>query len=85
MTVENAQGSFYLYPNLPHGVDDRAIVRLLLEHGVAVVPGSAFGSAGAGSLRLTFTLDDHELEDGINRLVDVIDNNIGVYKQTAEQ
>lgn len=85
LSVENAQGSFYLYPNLPRGVDDRAVVRLLLEHGVAVVPGSAFGSAGAGSLRLTFTLEDQELAEGVSRLVEVVDNSISEYEHAAEQ
>lgn len=76
LSVENAQGSFYLYPRLPVGIDDRAMVRILLENGVAVVPGSAFGTAGSGCLRLTFTLDDWELHEGITRMVATIDESI---------
>lgn len=73
LAVENAQGTFYLCPRLPRGVDDREATRLLLEHGVGVVPGSAFGTGGAGSLRLTFALSDTELAEGVERLVDVAD------------
>lgn len=74
LKVENAQGSFYLYPRLPAGVDDRAMVHHLLQNGVAVVPGSAFGSAGAGCLRLTFTLEDDQLLRGVQRLVKTVDS-----------
>lgn len=73
LSVENAQGSFYLYPRLPEGVDDRSMVHRLLEHGVAVVPGSAFGTAGVGYLRLTFTLPDDELVEGVRRLAQTVD------------
>lgn len=73
LAVENAQGSFYLFPRLPAGVDDREMVGRLLEHGVAVVPGSAFGTAGAGHVRLTFTLEDEALAEGIRRLVEAVD------------
>jgi aspartate/methionine/tyrosine aminotransferase len=62
------QGSFYLFSKLPEGVDDREAVRRLLHRGVAVVPGSAFGPAGAGHIRLTFTLEDDILAEGIRRL-----------------
>lgn len=72
LKTENAQGSFYLFPRLPEGFDDRETVRELLRHGVAVVPGSAFGPAGAGHIRLTFTLDDEQLLEGVTRLVNVI-------------
>ncbi|HCF49912.1 MAG TPA: hypothetical protein DER60_06500 [Syntrophomonas sp.] len=73
LRTENAQGAFYLLPKLPHGLDDEKIVDLLLDHGVAVVPGSAFGAGGAGHIRLTFSLEDEALAEGVQRLVDVID------------
>jgi aspartate/methionine/tyrosine aminotransferase len=73
MSTEIAQGSFYLFPKLPAGFDDHETVRRLLQHGVAVVPGSAFGSAGGGHIRLTFTLEDEELLEGVQRLVRVVE------------
>lgn len=77
LSVDNAQGTFYLFPKLPEGTDGRQTVRRLLEHGVAVVPGSAFGTAGAGHLRLTFTLEDDLLLEGTRRLVEVVDQTTG--------
>jgi len=76
LQVDNAQGSFYLFPRLPEGLDDRYVVRNLLRHGVAVVPGSAFGPAGAGHIRLTFTLEDDILLDGVQRLVKAVDHMV---------
>lgn len=77
LAAENAQASFYLFPRLPPGIDDREMVLRLLEHGVAVVPGSAFGGAGAGSIRLTFALEDEALLEGVERLVRVVDSVAG--------
>ncbi len=44
-----ATGAIYLWAKLPDGCeDDEAVVRwLVVEHGVAVIPGSAFGTPGA--------------------------------------
>ncbi len=74
LEVENAQATFYLFPKLPPGFDDREMVARLLEGGVAVVPGSAFGPAGAGRIRLTFSLEDDVLLEGVERLVKVINS-----------
>ncbi|MDW7650462.1 MAG: pyridoxal phosphate-dependent aminotransferase [Bacillota bacterium] len=76
LQTDNAQGSFYLYPKLPPGFDDRETVNHLLYNGVAVVPGSAFGRAGAGHIRLTFTLEDDILREGVQRLVEVINEMV---------
>lgn len=73
LATDNAQGAFYLFPRLPEGLDDENIVDLLLDHGVAVVPGSAFGPGGAGHIRLTFSLEDEPLAEGVQRLVDIVD------------
>jgi aspartate/methionine/tyrosine aminotransferase len=77
LSTDNAQGSFYLFPRLPEGLSDREAVRLLLNNGVAVVPGSAFGSGGSGHIRLTFTLEDGVLEEGVRRLVRIIEERAG--------
>ncbi|MDW7674431.1 MAG: aminotransferase class I/II-fold pyridoxal phosphate-dependent enzyme, partial [Bacillota bacterium] len=74
LITENAQGAFYLFSKLPAGLDDKKAVDLLLEHGVAVVHGSAFGLGGAGHIRLTFSLEDEALTEGVQKLVNVIDS-----------
>jgi aspartate aminotransferase len=61
------EGAFYLFPRV--GDDDAAWAAGLLEKaGVAVVPGSAFGEAGRGHVRMTLAASRADLEralDGI--------------------
>ncbi len=42
--------------------------RLLIESGVAVVPGETFGASTARMVRLAFTIDDADLHTGLERL-----------------
>ena len=53
------EGGFFVWVDIREtGHDDAEIAeRLLVERGVAVIPGSAFGSAGAGYLRLSAIRD----------------------------
>ena len=66
------EGAFYVFPSVPRG-DDVAFARDLLERvGVAVVPGSAFGDAGRGHVRMTLAASTVHLRralDGIERYV----------------
>ncbi len=64
----SCQGGLYLFPSL--GGSSRARADLLREHaGVRVVPGSAFGPGGEGSIRLCFDRNDDILDQAIERLV----------------
>ncbi|KQU80090.1 hypothetical protein ASD12_11825 [Mesorhizobium sp. Root102] len=59
--------SFYLFPAVD--TDDRALAARWLDlHDVATVPGSAFGGAGAGHLRLTVTAPDREIDEALTRI-----------------
>lgn len=62
------EGAFYVLARPPGAmVDDMALAtRLLEDHGVATVPGSAF--AWPGHLRLSFACSTAELERGLVRL-----------------
>ena len=42
--------------------------RLLEKHGVAVVPGVAFGSLGEGFIRVTYVKSPEETRRGLDRL-----------------
>ncbi len=77
LKIDNAQGSFYLFPKLPEGLNDQQAVDLLLENGIAVVPGSAFGPGGAGHIRLTFSLEDDILAEGVSKLTKVVEQAAG--------
>src|SRR5205809_4494992 len=61
------QGSFYAFPNIEGtGFDERELAdRLLTEAGVAVLPGTAFGVAGKGYIRLAYPQSEDELGLGL--------------------
>jgi arginine:pyruvate transaminase len=51
------------------GLDGEALAdRLLAEERVAVMPGSAFGAAAAGMVRMSLTVPDAALAEGCARL-----------------
>ena len=71
------QGSFYAFPNIKGtGFDERELAdRLLTEAGVAVLPGTAFGEAGKGYIRLAYTQSEDELRRGLKQIGDFIATN----------
>jgi aspartate aminotransferase len=71
------QGSFYAFPNIQGtGFDERELAdRLLTEAGVAVLPGTAFGVAGKGYIRLAYTQSEDELKLGLKLISDFIAAN----------
>jgi len=66
------EGAFYLFVEVP-GYDDGDLclaTRLIKEHGVAVIPGSAFGVTDRCTLRVSFgALQSASAIDGIGRLM----------------
>src|SRR6185312_4089055 len=64
------QGAFYAFPNIQGtGFDQRELAdRLLTDAGVAVLPGTAFGEAGKGYIRLAYTQSEDELQRGLDRI-----------------
>ena len=58
---------FYLFPAV--GQDDARVAAAWLDElDVATVPGSAFGKAGAGHIRLALTAPDPELTEAMDRI-----------------
>ncbi len=65
------EGAFYLFCDVSAYLgrvqnDVKLSERLLEEHGVAVVPGSAFGQPGY--LRLSFATSDAQIRNGVERM-----------------
>ncbi|HVE92676.1 MAG TPA: pyridoxal phosphate-dependent aminotransferase [Actinomycetota bacterium] len=67
------QGAFYVFPSLCGPLGDRfghttleLAEKLLDEAKVAIVPGEAFGAPGYA--RLTYAMDDTQLEEGLTRI-----------------
>jgi aminotransferase len=63
-------GAFYAFPSiLRSGMSsDDFAMRLLDEQEVAVVPGDAFGSSGAGFVRASYATAYEKLEEALNRI-----------------
>ena len=70
LTCAEPHGAFYAFPNIGNtGMNDETFAeRLLMEERVAVIPGSAFGEAGAGHVRICYAQKYELLEDAIERM-----------------
>jgi aspartate/methionine/tyrosine aminotransferase len=77
MRCARPQGAFYAFPNIEGtGFDEHELAeRLLSEAGVAVLPGTAFGKAGKGFIRLAYTQSEDELKLGLDRIKEFIAAN----------
>ena len=64
------RGAFYIFPDVSStGMDDETFaLRLLREHGVACVPGSAFGASGAGFVRMSYATSLDKIDLAIERI-----------------
>jgi aspartate/methionine/tyrosine aminotransferase len=63
-------GAFYLMVDVSQAADgpDAFARRLLVEHGVAVVPGTAFGAGGLGMVRVSLAAAHDAIAVGLARL-----------------
>ena len=59
------QGAFYAMPTVPEGWVDEVI-----DRGVVVVPGEAFGANGAGSARISYATDVETLKEALEIMGD---------------
>ena len=69
-------GAFYIFPNVERsGLSDREFAeRLLEEEGVGVVPGTDFGYAGKGHIRLCYAADEEDIREGIRRIENFVNH-----------
>jgi aspartate/methionine/tyrosine aminotransferase len=69
VSVPKPEGSFYLFPRIEGLTDSFELCRrLLVEHGVGLAPGAAFGAGGEGSVRLCYAAERNVLEPALERL-----------------
>ena len=70
LTTLMPDGAFYLFVDIRGtGLDDETFaLRLLKEHGVAVVPGGAFGACGAGFVRLSYATSLEKIKLAAERM-----------------
>jgi len=64
------KGAFYLFPDIRSTglTDEEFALKLLKEHGVACVPGSAFGPCGAGFVRMSYATSMDQIRLAAERI-----------------
>ena len=62
----NPQGAFYVFPNITKtGMTSQECADHLLDHGIACLPGTVFGSYGEGYLRFSYATSIETIKKGI--------------------
>jgi aminotransferase len=64
----SGEGAFYIMLETSRFGASADVSLQLLEERVITVPGSAFGSEGEGYLRLSFSIDQAQIEEGVRRM-----------------
>ena len=75
-----SEGTFYIFPNMQEVIDQLDDIKddiqfaeyLIEEAGIALVPGSAFGAPGY--MRISFATSMENLEEGMKRLKEALNN-----------
>ncbi len=69
LRVSPPKASLYVWARVPEGfMSEEFATRLLDDAGVAVTPGVGYGPSGEGYVRLSLTIPDERLEEGVRRL-----------------
>jgi aminotransferase len=70
------KGAFYVFPNFSNfkKTDDEMALYLLRKAKVVTVPGSGFGEAGKGHLRISYSVSYHELEKGMRNIRECLEH-----------
>jgi len=76
LTAGDPKGAFYAFPSIRvTGLSSEEFSeRLLFEHKVAVVPGSAFGPSGEGHVRATLATSYEQLEEALRHMRAFVDS-----------
>ncbi|KAB7896749.1 aminotransferase class I/II-fold pyridoxal phosphate-dependent enzyme [Rouxiella sp. S1S-2] len=68
LKLNEPEGAFYCFPSYSLPIPAIDMVALLREQGIAVRPGSEFGAAGEGHLRLSYAASKEAITEGVKRL-----------------
>ena len=77
LPCQEPKGAFYAFPQIgSSGMNDETFAeRLLMEERVAVIPGSAFGEAGAGHVRICYAQNYDLLVEAMDRTERFLDRH----------
>ena len=69
LEVLHPRASLYIWAKIPEDQSSADFAaRLIEEQGVVVTPGNGYGPSGEGYIRLSLTLPDNEVDEGVNRI-----------------
>ena len=69
LEVLRPRASLYIWAKIPEDQSSADFAaRLIEEQGVVVTPGNGYGPSGEGYIRLSLTLPDEEVDEGVNRI-----------------
>jgi LL-diaminopimelate aminotransferase len=69
LAVIAPQAGLYVWTRVPEGYSSEQFANALLEErDIVVTPGSSYGEAGEGYIRLSLTLADDRVDEGLSRL-----------------
>jgi len=70
VTYEVPKGAFYVFPDFSklEKSDEKLAVHLLEKAEVVTVPGSGFGNAGKGHLRISYAPEYRQVKEGMKRI-----------------
>jgi len=70
--VEKPKATFYVWAPIPEGYTSTEFsVRLLSKKGIVVTPGSAYGEAGEGYIRVALVVSKERLKEVVDRMRDI--------------
>lgn len=74
LDIVKPEGAFYAFCSYDHGIDCKELaLRILKEQQVVVTPGDAFGSLGAGHIRISYATSEQNLREGMARIKKVFE------------
>ena len=70
MTGFKPEGAFYVFPSIKKFCmsSEEFATRLLDEQKIAIVPGTAFGKAGEGYIRVSYAYSMERLKEALSRI-----------------
>lgn len=74
LDVFEPQGAFYVFPHIGEFdmPSEDFCMRLLHEHGVAIVPGTAFGDCGEGYARISYAYSVKHIQTALEKMQDFV-------------
>jgi len=74
LTCVAPKGAFYAFPSIRSTgmTSEEFCEKLLLEHGVAVIPGGAFGTCGEGHVRCCYASSKEDLIEALRRMGEML-------------